>query len=133
MITVQIIDNTGQIESGISETDVSVSVYEDEIQALNNADGIQPSVILLHYKLRNEQTSEYISLLRGVYSECKIVVLADELSEDVIIDCLLAGAKGYLELKQLNAYGNKLVKVVAAGEAWISRRMIAIVLDQLRA
>ena len=131
MINVQVIDNTGQIKLALINAKVNVSCYEDEVQALNAVEESQPSVILLNYEVRKEQTADYIGIIRKANLESKIIIIADELSEEKIIKCLIAGAKGYQETKQLEPYVDKLIKVVDAGEAWITRRMVAILLDSL--
>ena len=131
MISVQVIDNTGQIKLALVNAGASVSCYEDEVQALNAVEESRPSVILLNYEVRKEQTADYIGLIRKANLESKIIVISDELSEEKIIKCLIAGAKGYQEAKQLEAYVDKLIKVVDAGEAWITRHMVAVLLDSL--
>ena len=131
MINVQVIDNTGQIKLALINAKVNVSCYEDEVQALNAVEESQPSVILLNYEVRKEQTADYIGIIRKANLESKIIIIADKLSEEKIIKCLIAGAKGYQETKQLETYVDKLIKVVDAGEAWITRRMVAILLDSL--
>ena len=131
MINVQAIDNTGQIKLALVNAGASVSCYEDEVQALNAVEESRPSVILLNYEVRKEQTADYIGLIRKANLESKIIVISDELSEEKIIKCLIAGAKGYQEAKQLEAYVDKLIKVVDAGEAWITRHMVAVLLDSL--
>jgi DNA-binding NarL/FixJ family response regulator len=68
----------------------------------------------------------------NVSSTSKIVVIADELREKEILTCLLAGAKGYQQLDSLKDYVRKLVSVMDAGEAWITRRMTATLIDALR-
>ena len=130
MINVQVIDNTDQIKLAFN-AEVNVLCYKDEVQALNAVEESQSSVILLNYEVRKEQTADYIALIGKANLDSKIIVIADELSEEKIIKCLTAGAKGYQETKQLETYVDKLIKVVDAGEAWITRRMVAVLLDSL--
>ena len=131
MINVQVIDNTSQIKLALINTEVNASWYEDEVQALNAVEENHPSVVLLNYEVRKEQTADYINLIRKANLESKIIIIANELNEDKIIKCLIAGAKGYQEIKQLEIYADKLIRVIDAGEAWITRRMVAILLDSL--
>ena len=132
MINVLIIDNSEQLKLALSDTAAKMSPYIDEVQALNAVEKKQPSVVMLNYAVRKEETAEYIKLILDVSADCKIVVVADELSQEKILKCLIAGAKGYQEIKQLEFYAEKLIKVIDAGEAWITRRMVAILLDNLR-
>lgn len=132
MIKVQIIDKTDCINLTLLDAEVNSSLCDDEVQALNAVEKMQPSVVLLNYDVRKEQTIDYIRLILNVSSESKVVVLAEGLSDEKILSCLVAGAKGYQNLKQLDEYVNKLIKIVDAGEAWITRRMVAKLLDNIR-
>lgn len=131
MINLQIIDNSDQIKLALLDAEVDLSVYSDEVRALIAVEEIQPSVIFLSYNVRKEETGDYIKLLLKASEDSKIVVIADELNEEKIVNCLIAGAKGYQDLKQLQVYAKKLIMMVDAGEAWITRRMVGILLDKL--
>lgn len=132
MINVLIIDNSEQIKPVLSDAVVHTSLYVDEVKALNAVEKKQPSVVLLNYAVRKEETAEYIKLILKASTDSKIVLIADALSQEKILNCLIAGAKGYQEIKQLDFYADKLIRVIDAGEAWITRRMVAILLDNLR-
>jgi len=132
MIDVLIIDKTDQIKSLLLVEKANVQVFDDEVKALNEIEQRTSAVVLLHYNVREEQTEEYIKLIMQISSKSKVVVVADELDENAVLICLLAGAKGYQKLNQLSDYAEKLVTVIDAGEAWITRRMTATLLDALR-
>ena len=134
MINVHIIDNTGQIKPGPLTDNISVSQQLGVAHTLNAIEKEQPSVILLNYAVHKDQTTDYIKLILSISPESKIVLIADELelSEEKIVSCLIAGAKGYQNAQQLETYANKLITVVDAGEAWITRRMVTTLLDSLR-
>lgn len=131
-MNVLIIDNSEQIKPVLSDTAANISLYIDEVQALNAVEKKQPPVVFLNYAVRNEETIEYIKLILKARKDCKIIVIADDLNQEKILNCLIAGAKGYQQIKQLGFYMDKLLKVIDAGEAWISRRMEALVLNTLR-
>ncbi|MCK5120780.1 MAG: response regulator transcription factor [Methylococcales bacterium] len=131
MLNLLVIDNTAQIRPALSDVEVNLSLHDDEVQALIAVEKIQPSVILLNYEVRKEETADYIKLILKASIESKIIVIADQLSEEKIVNYIIAGAKGYQDVKQLQAYAKKIIKVVDAGEAWITRRMVAILLDEL--
>ncbi|OUR86227.1 hypothetical protein A9Q85_06405 [Cycloclasticus sp. 44_32_T64] len=132
MIDVLVIDKTDQIKSELSAVQANVSCVDDEVKALNVLEQSSSVVVLLNFNMMQEQTAEYTKVLVKANSACSIVVIADELTEKEILNCLLAGAKGYQQLSQLKEYSNKLVTVMDAGEAWITRRMTATLLDSLR-
>jgi len=132
MIDVLIIDKTNHITSNLLVVQAEVQSFNDEIKALNAVENKSAPVVFLNYDFLQEQTVEYIKLLVKASSNSKIVVVAEELSEKETLNCLLAGAKGYQQLNQLKDYSNKLVTVMDKGEAWITRRMTATLLDALR-
>jgi len=125
-----VIDNAEQLNA-LFDSNAEVAYFSDEIQALNAAEQYQPELIFLNYLVRGEQTPEYIQLLLEVAGDSKLVVIGSDTSEDEIFRCLLTGAKGYQDKQQLPHYINKLIQVVAQGEAWISRKMVARVLDTI--
>lgn len=61
-----------------------------------------------------------------------IALIGPEFSDDDLLDCLASGSKGYLRYDEVQANINKAVKVLAEGEAWISRRMVAKLLDRIQ-
>ena len=131
MINVQVIGFSEQIKPLIEDKEIRVSYLEDEVQALNTTEKTKPSVILLNYKLRKAETDNYIKLLLAVSQESKIIVVADGLDEKNILLCLMAGARGYQNENRLNDYVVKMIKVVNAGEAWITRRLVTTLLNVL--
>jgi len=131
MINLQIIGNIEQLKPVFDKEGIPVCFLKDEVQALNAVEQKKPAVIILDYRLRKKETASYIRLLIKANSESKIIVIADNLSDDAILACLTAGARGYQNLKQLNNYAVKMVKAINAGEAWVSRRMVAKLLDVL--
>ncbi len=131
MINLQIIGNIEQLKPLFGKEDMQVCFLEDEVQALNTVEQKKPAVILLDYKLRKVETASYIKLLLKASSESKIIVIANDLNDNDVLAFLIAGARGYQNLKQLNKYAVKMVKVINTGEAWVTRRMVAKLLDVL--
>jgi len=127
-----VIDRTDQIKPELSAVQENVQYVNDEVKALNEVEKYSTAVVLLHINMMQEQTPEYIEVLLKASSKSAIVVVADELSDNEILKCLLAGAKGYQQQGQLREYASRLVNVMNDGEAWITRRMTATLLDSLR-
>ena len=132
MIDVLLIDKTGQTMSLLPMEKLGIEVFDNEVKALKVVEQSSSSVVLLHYNVREEQTEDYIRLLMQASSDSKVVVVADALDESSILKCLLAGAKGYQKVDQLSHHAEKMITVIDAGEAWITRRMTATLLDSLR-
>ncbi|MDD2758744.1 MAG: hypothetical protein PHH11_00465 [Methylomonas sp.] len=131
-MNILVIDNADQLVALLTESNVDVVYGVDEIQALNVVERQRPDLILLDYAVLGEQTPEYIRLLLEANEGAKLVVVGENLDEDDIFLCLLMGAAGYQDKCQLPAYLDKLLQVVAKGEVWVSRKMVARVLDALR-
>ncbi|QPK63150.1 response regulator transcription factor [Methylomonas sp. LL1] len=127
-----VIDDTGQIATILVAIEAEVVCITDEIRALNVAQQQQPELILLDYGLLGGQTPDYIRLLLAATARSNLVVIGEEMSEEQIFRCLLAGAKGYQEGRQLSDYIGRLIPAVTQGEAWLSRRMVAHLLDAIR-
>jgi len=128
---IQVIDNIGQIQPLLLMAEADVAFFSDEIQALNAAEQLQPGLILLNFALRGSETADYTNLLLAASPASNIIIIGDDLHEDQIVNCVLAGAKGYQNSRSLAAYIDKMIRVVAAGEAWLSRKLVAYLLDAI--
>ncbi len=133
MTHVLIIDNTQQIKGSWLGAENNVSLHDDEVRALIAIENHLPSVILLNYQMRNEASCDYIKLILNCSPTSKIVLIDDKLNEQEQLKCLIVGAKGYQNIEQLADYAKKLVKVVDAGGIWITRQMVAKLVDRLMA
>ena len=129
---IHVIDNTGQMQPQLLMTEADVTFFNDEILALNAVEKQFPALILLNYALRGDGTAKYVELLMAQSPTTSIVVIGSELSEAQILECLVAGAKGYQNIQQLPIYIEKIIKAIALGEAWITRRMTAYLLEYIR-
>ena len=109
---VLIIDKTDQIASNLVVVRADVQTFSDEIKALNALENTPEAVVLLHHDFLQQQTVEYIKLLVAASSNSKIAVIANELNEEGILNCLLAGAKVYQHVDQFKHYANKLITVM---------------------
>ena len=132
MIDLQIIDNDEGILRFIDDSSLNIRVDHDEIKALIAVERDKPFIVVLRYELREQQTAEYIALLNAASPDSKIILVAPELTDREVIDCLVSGAQGYLQFADLARFLNKAVKVIRQGEAWVSRRIISLMLEKLQ-
>lgn len=132
MIDLQIIDNDEDILRFIDDPSLKIRVDHDEIKALIAVERDKPLIVVLRYELREQQTAEYIALLNAASPDSKIILIAPELTDREVIDCLVSGAQGYLQFTDLARFFNKAVKVIRQGEAWVSRRIISLMLEKLQ-
>ncbi len=137
-ITIQIVEKNNTIQKflNLDNTDLDEQVIthqnDDEVVALNYATQQQPAIILLNYEIRDSETFVFINFLLEKSPDSKIIIIADSLSQKQVLDCLLAGANGFLEQKSIEKFINKAIKSVLCNEVWITRKMTAILLEHLR-
>jgi CheY-like chemotaxis protein len=132
MTDVLVIDNENVIAPAIDAGKVKFCVYDDEIQALNALEAMRPEIAVLNYSMQRNRTAAFISLLSKANERSKIVLIAENLTDEEIVNCLIAGAKGYLQIHEVEKFINKLFQAIRADEAWITRRMVAKLLERLR-
>jgi DNA-binding NarL/FixJ family response regulator len=114
------------------DDDFAAQRFDDEIVAFNAVAETHPYIIILDYALRKSRTPDYIELLLRASPASRLVVIADKLSEAAILEVLVAGANGYAEQREMPRIGGKLLRAIWQGEAWISRTMVAKLLERLR-
>lgn len=131
-MNIYVIDDSGELSSLLTTEEVGMSFFEDEVQALRAVRDCQPSMVLLNYRQWRRNTPDYIRLLLEASPDSHIIVVGDDVPEDMICQCLLAGADGYQNQTQLNVYFAKMVRVIAQGETWVSRKLVARLLDGIR-
>lgn len=131
MIDVQIIDNTDSIFSVLNKNDFKLTVFNDEIKALHAAESQHAAVIVLNYQLLQHATAEFISFLNRFSRDSKVLLIAPSLNDDEVIECMVAGAHGFLQIEELDIFIHKAIDVIVRGEAWLSRQLSAKLLRNL--
>lgn len=95
---------------------------------------LKPLVLLVNLNLC---TDEDYALLLSLRSECPdalMVLLTDNsIREDQMLKIMGIGARGYLKHEAVELHISKAIKVVGYGEAWVPRKMMANMMDQLNA
>lgn len=94
---------------------------------------LKPLVLLVNLNLC---TDEDYALLLSLRSECPdalmVVLLADDsIREDQMLKIMGIGARGYLRHEAVELHISKAIKVVGCGEAWVPRKMMGDMMDQL--
>lgn len=127
-----VIENTGQISACLTDVEAELVCHIDETQALNAGEQLRPDLVFLSYALRGEQSPNYIRSFVNVVPTASVVVVGEQATDESVLRCLLAGAKGFQELQSLPYYSTRLVQAIGRGEAWVSRKMVASLLDAIR-
>ena len=100
------------------------------LEAMTAAAKLKPRVLLLDPSVAGEGVS-LVSTILEKSPKTRIILLSERASDADILDALSQGALGYLARPALPTYLTKAVRAVAAGEAWVPRRMVGRLIDQL--
>jgi len=119
-----------------TDFDVSTEVeilntVENTADALENVVKHNPTIVFIDYELEKENTGIFIKAILAESPGSKIILLGSELVDDIVVGCLFVGAFGYLDWGDKSRFFNKLIDVVAKGEAWFSRRIVGLALKNI--
>jgi DNA-binding NarL/FixJ family response regulator len=131
-LTVQIITSSKLSDLHLGNDFEIVGCYDDDVKALVAVENIKPSVILLEYDLEETNTELYIRSLLIESPQSKIILLGKSVSDEIILDCLMIGIYGYLDSKDAEQFLNKAILSVGQGQAWVSRRLVGLLMEKFR-
>ena len=106
--------------------------YWDEAEALRVSEKKKPSVILLDYEMEKTNTDIFIKSLLIESPDSKVILVGKNLSDEIVLNCLVSGLYGYLDWIDTKKFLNKAIHSVACGEAWVSRRLVGFLIGMLR-
>ena len=101
------------------------------LEAMTAAAKLKPRVLLLDPSGVAGEGFSLVSTILEKSPKTRIILLSERASDADILDALSQGALGYLTKPALPTYSTKAVRAVAAGEAWVPRRMVGKLIDQL--
>ena len=112
------------------EARINISLIEDEIA---RAKRLKPNVLLVDLDLLQDSDCFILKSMRYECPETKIVLLTnDSENEDLILDALEAGARGYLNREAAQQHLSKAAAVISQGEIWVSRKMLSKIMDRIQ-
>ena len=116
--------------------DVSTEVeildtVDNTADTLENVIKHHPGIVFIDYDIEKENTGIFIKTILAESPNSKIILLGSELADDVVVSCLFIGAFGYLDWADKSRFFNKVIDVVAKGEAWFSRRIVGLALKNI--
>lgn len=91
----------------------------------------QPDILLLDLKMTRSSDAPAVPLLRTKSPRTQIILLTGRASDAQVLTGVSQGARGYLDARLLRRFLVKAVRAVAAGESWVSRAMVAKLIDRL--
>lgn len=103
------------------------------VKVLAAAARLRPNVLLLDFKRPRLDVLVPLPAIRLQSPRTKVILLTTpQTSETLILQGLKRGAHGYLDKAAVPTFLVKAVRAVDAGEAWVPRRMVSKILDELR-
>ena len=104
----------------------------DSADAVVSVARSRPDVVLLDLDLASEDGPAFIiGLLLMKNPGSKVLVLSSNHPRELILDALFGGAMGCLEWADSERLLGKAVRKVHDGEAWVSRKLVTLILDRL--
>ena len=100
------------------------------LETVSAVERLKRRVLVLDAALIGDASSRR-QIIRQQRPETRVLLLTDSGPEARTLDTLSHGARGYLEKATLGVYLPRAVRVVAAGQAWVPRQMVARIMDRL--
>lgn len=100
-------------------------------EAVSATARLKPRIVLLDLQLSSDFGATLISVLRRRSSRSRVILLVGRASEDRIVEALSHGAVGCVTKKEIPIFLPKALEAVAAGEAWMSRKLVPKIVDRL--
>lgn len=116
---------------GCSGIRVLAALASDD--AACNIEAWKPDVVLIELAASGGRIGGALDDVRDVcrsMADARVIVAYEDIDGNELLDCLLAGAKGCIHWSMLPSHLEKAVRVVHQGEAWVSRRMVADLIDR---
>jgi two-component system response regulator DevR len=138
MIRLMIVDDHEMVREGLKAilvTEPDFSIVGDAAnaeQALELIESLRPDIVLLDVRLPGVSGIEVCRIVTEQYPETAVIILTTFTEEQIIAQCIQAGAKGFI-LKDVERFDLKrAIRAVARGEAAIDTKAAAAILAQLR-
>ncbi|MCK5889232.1 MAG: response regulator transcription factor [Methylococcales bacterium] len=109
-----------------------IGEFDNSVNALKFAEESNPHIILLDYDIEQGNTPLYIQTILIESPKSKIVLLGKDLPNDIVLNSLMAGGLGYIDYSNIDEFLDKAVQVIGKGEAWVSRRLVCLLLQKIR-
>src|SRR5713226_4513846 len=138
MIRLMIVDDHEMVREGLKAilvTEPDFSIVGDAAnaeQALELIESLRPDIVLLDVRLPGVSGIEVCRIVTEQYPETAVIILTTFTDENLIAQCIQAGARGFI-VKDIERFDLKrAIRAVARGEAAIDTKAAVAVLAQLR-
>jgi DNA-binding NarL/FixJ family response regulator len=127
-----VIDHQETLARLLPTDKLTVRFFDDPLAAFRHVESSKPAIVFVNFELLRNEVFRCIEYIYRMAPDSPIILTGSQLEDDRILDCLQAGARGYLELGDAEKFAGKLIGAVLNGEAWISRRLVAKLLQRLQ-
>lgn len=131
-LTIQIITPNIPVDFSHKINGTVIGEFDNSVNALKFAEESNPHIILLDYDIEQGNTPLYIQTILIESPKSKIVLLGKDLPNDIVLNSLMAGGLGYIDYSNIDEFLDKAVQVIGKGEAWVSRRLVCLLLQKIR-
>jgi DNA-binding NarL/FixJ family response regulator len=100
-------------------------------ETVNVVARLRPSVLVLDAALFEQAPSALVPLIRRKSPHTRVLLLTDHTAEARTLEMLCHGARGYLDRGAIRTHLPRAVRAVAAGQAWVPRRMVVRIMERL--
>lgn len=132
---IKVLTNVTTSEGGMTKNRrlkprTNITAIEDAVARIRR---LNPRILLANLKQCTDADCAMLESLRRECPETLVVLLADESvqQEDRVMQALARGARGYLSPEADSLYLSKAVHVISRGEAWVPRKMLDKIMDQV--
>jgi two-component system response regulator DevR len=138
MIRLLIVDDHEMVREGLRaildpEPDLDIVGECGSADELDDLVGqTRPDVVLLDARLPGVSGAEATRRLAGAHPEVKVIIVSTYADDDIVEECIQAGARGYI-VKDIERFSLKhSIRSVHKGEAVLSPSVAARVLERMR-
>jgi DNA-binding NarL/FixJ family response regulator len=104
----------------------------DGVEGLKVLEKYQPTLAFLDYEIEGDNTNLYINTLLIESPKTRIILVGKKLPDEIVLNSLIGGCFGYIEWDDLERFFDKSIQIVGLGEAWVSRRLVGLLLERMR-
>jgi two-component system response regulator DegU len=97
----------------------------NDSQAIEVISELKPDIVLVGITMPESDGIQIISAIKEKSPATKAIIITGGMDEEVIIEAMQAGAKGYLSKNSSISRLLRAIKAVDNGELWIERQLIA--------
>jgi len=114
-----------------SDLDISVADCDGD-SALERLQSVLPDVVVMGLNIDERHRLQLLKLIQLRWSECQVLALADNQTDDDAVQKIEASAAGFMNSEDLERLLAKAVKKINEGEAWVPRKLVPSLVERLR-